>query len=120
MANFTVCQCKWKPIVEPRRAKPKTYRQAPTHWLKFFEEAMIESEARTAVVQLKPSYTPFKGNMIYLVVLENEESGNTINQWPPMPIKSYKNKTMSIKSSIQDDTASLYATFYTDKINIAT
>ena len=32
---------------------PKTYRQAPTHWLKFYEEAVIESEARTAVVQLK-------------------------------------------------------------------
>ena len=30
-ANSTVCQSKWKPIVEPRRAKPKTYRQAPTH-----------------------------------------------------------------------------------------
>ena len=28
MANSTVCQSKWKPIVEPRRAKPKTYRQA--------------------------------------------------------------------------------------------
>ena len=53
MANSTVCQSKWKPIVEPRRAKPKTYRQAPTHWLKFYEEAVIESEARTAVVQLK-------------------------------------------------------------------
>ena len=49
MANSTVCQSKWKPIVEPRRAK----RQAPTHWLKFYEEAVIESEARTAVVQLK-------------------------------------------------------------------
>ena len=53
MANSTVCQSKWKPKVEPRRAKPKTYRQAPTHWLKFYEEAVIESEARTAVVQLK-------------------------------------------------------------------
>ena len=42
-----------KPIVEPRRAKPKTYRQAPTHWLKFYEEAVIGSEARTAVMQLK-------------------------------------------------------------------
>ena len=47
MANSTVCQSKWKPIVEPRRAKPKTYRQAPTHWLKFYEEAVIESETRT-------------------------------------------------------------------------
>ena len=37
MANSTVCQSKWKPIVEPRRAKPKTYRQAPTHWLKFYD-----------------------------------------------------------------------------------
>ena len=45
MANSTVCQSKCKPIVEPRRAKPKTYRQAPTHWLKFYEEAVIESEA---------------------------------------------------------------------------
>ena len=51
--NSTVCQSKWKPIVEPRRAKLKTYRQAPTHWLKFYEEAVIESGARTAVVQLK-------------------------------------------------------------------
>ena len=42
-----------EPIVEPRRAKPKTYRQAPTHWLKFYEEAFIESEARTAGVQLE-------------------------------------------------------------------
>ena len=53
MANSSVCQSKWKPIVEPRRAKPKTYRQAPIHWLKFYEEVVIESEARTAVVQLK-------------------------------------------------------------------
>ena len=51
MANSTVCQSKWKPIVEPRRAKSKTYRQAPTHWLKFYEEAVIGSEVRTAVVQ---------------------------------------------------------------------
>ena len=28
MANSTVCQSKWKPKVEPRRAKPKTNRQA--------------------------------------------------------------------------------------------
>ena len=27
MANSTICQSKWKPTVEPRRAKPKTYRQ---------------------------------------------------------------------------------------------
>ena len=52
MANSTVCQSKWKPV-KPRRAKPKTYRQAPTRWLKFYEKAVIESEARTAVVQLK-------------------------------------------------------------------
>ena len=31
MANSTVYQSKWKPIVEPRRTKPKAYRQAPTH-----------------------------------------------------------------------------------------
>ena len=30
MANSTVYKSKWKPIAEPRRAKPKTYRQAPT------------------------------------------------------------------------------------------
>ena len=34
MANSTVCKSKWKP-------KPKTYRQASTHWLKIFEEAVI-------------------------------------------------------------------------------
>ena len=53
VANSIVCQSKRKPIVEPRRAKPKTYRQAPTHRLKFYEEAVIKSKARTAVVQLK-------------------------------------------------------------------
>ena len=53
MANSAVCHSKWKPIVELRRAKPKTYCQAPTHWLKFYEEAVIESEAWAAVVQLK-------------------------------------------------------------------
>ena len=53
MANSTVCQSKWKPIAELQRVKPKTYRQASTHWLKFYEEAVIESEVRTAVVQLK-------------------------------------------------------------------
>ena len=30
MAKSTVCQSKWKPIAEPQRAKPKTYRQAET------------------------------------------------------------------------------------------
>ena len=53
MANSTVCQSKWKPIVETRWAKPKTNRQAPIQWLKFYEEAAIESEARTTVLQLK-------------------------------------------------------------------
>ena len=43
MANSTVCQSKWK-IVEPRRAKQKTYRQGPTYWLKCYEEAVIESD----------------------------------------------------------------------------
>ena len=43
MANSTVRQSKWKPIVD----------SSPTHWLKVYEEADIESETRTAVVQLK-------------------------------------------------------------------
>ena len=55
MANSTVCQSKWNPLVEQRRAKPKTYRQAQTRWLKSYEEAVIESQTRTAVVQLKCS-----------------------------------------------------------------
>ena len=53
MANSTVFLSKWKPIVEPSPAKPKTYGQAPPHWLKFYKEAVIESEARTNVVQIK-------------------------------------------------------------------
>ena len=53
MANSTVCQSKWKQIVELRRAKSKTYRQALNRWLKFYQEAVIESEAQTGVVQLK-------------------------------------------------------------------
>ena len=31
----------------------KDISSSPTHWLKFYEKAVIESEARTAVVQLK-------------------------------------------------------------------
>ena len=42
-----------KPQVEPRRAKPKTKQQAPTHMWKLYEEVAIQSEARTNVVQLK-------------------------------------------------------------------
>ena len=52
MANSIVGQGKWKPIVEPRRAKPKTYRQTPTHWLEFTKRPSL-SEARTTVVQLQ-------------------------------------------------------------------
>ena len=47
MANSTVCQSKWKPIVEPRRA----ISSSPNPLVN--EETVIESEARTAVVQLK-------------------------------------------------------------------
>ena len=65
MANSTFEQSKWKPIVEPRRAKPKTNRQAPTHWLKFYEEAVIESKAQIAVLQLKSEAYP--STMIGLV-----------------------------------------------------
>ena len=43
MTNSTACQSKWKPIVEPQQAKAKTYLQAPTHWLKFYEEAAIHT-----------------------------------------------------------------------------
>ena len=53
MANSTVFLSEWKQIVEPQRAKPKTYRQAPSHWLKFYEETVIESEARNAVVHVR-------------------------------------------------------------------
>ena len=68
MANSTVYQSKWKPIVEPRRTKPMTYRQAPTHWLKFYEEAAIESEARTAVVQLKSEARRFPASFSRYIV----------------------------------------------------
>ena len=44
---------KKKPLVEPRRAKQKTKHQAPTQLWKLYEEAVIESEARTTAVQLK-------------------------------------------------------------------
>ena len=58
MSNSTARQSKWKPIAEPRRAITKIYRQASTHWLKFYEKAVIESEARTAAVQLKSKAQP--------------------------------------------------------------
>ena len=66
MANSTVCQSKWKPIVEPRRAKPKTYRQAPTHWLKFCEEAVIGFEAR------------FNAYLCIEVLLSNEKKNGLV------------------------------------------
>ena len=50
MANSTVCQSKWKPIVEPRRAKPKIYRQAPIHWLKLYEEAVVQLKERSIAI----------------------------------------------------------------------
>ena len=52
MAYSTVCQSKWKPIVEPRRAKPKTYRQAPSHWLNFLQRGrhwVLGSNGRRAI-----------------------------------------------------------------------
>ena len=74
MAHSTVCQSKWKPIVEPRGAKPKTYRQAPALWLKFYEEAVIESEARTARTSRNPSQTPRgRGN------IQNQTNPNRTN-----------------------------------------
>ena len=53
MTNFSVCQSKRKRIIDPRRDHTKTYRDYVNHWLKFYEVDVIESEARTAVVQLK-------------------------------------------------------------------
>ena len=49
----TASQSLGKPPVEPRRVKPKTKHQAPTHLWKLYEEAVNESEARTTIVQLK-------------------------------------------------------------------
>ena len=80
MANSTVCQSKWKPIVEPRRAKPKTYRQAPTHWLKFYEETVIESQARTAVFFTeKQGFTGV--HIIFLILLKTTDWGHSLE--PP-------------------------------------
>ena len=31
----------------------KDISSSPTHWFKFYEEAVIESKARSAIVQLK-------------------------------------------------------------------
>ena len=60
MANSTVRQSKWKPIVKPRRAKLKIYCQAPTHWLKVYEEAVIEfTDQRKAN---KPASFPRQGD----------------------------------------------------------
>ena len=38
---------------EEEETEKSKQAQAPTHWLKFYEEALIESDTRTAVVQLK-------------------------------------------------------------------
>ena len=46
-------QSKRKPLVEPRRVKPKAKEQSPTLLWKLYDEAVIESEVRTTVVQLK-------------------------------------------------------------------
>ena len=78
MANSTLYQSKWKPIGEPRRAKPKTYCQAQTHWLTFYEEAIIVSEARTAVVQFM-SEALFTGiYIIFLIFLKKVHCGHSL------------------------------------------
>ena len=58
MANSPACQSKRKPTAEPRRAKPKTHRQASTHWSKLHEETATEPEARTAAAQPKSEAQP--------------------------------------------------------------
>ena len=65
MANSTVCQSKWKPIVEPRRTKPKTYRQIQTHWLKFYEDTVIESDTQKRFRNID-----IFGHRFYLVCLQ--------------------------------------------------
>ena len=42
MAN-TVCQSKWKPNSWTTAGQAKDILSSPTHWLKFYEEAVIES-----------------------------------------------------------------------------
>ena len=54
MANSTVCQSKWKPIVEPRRAKPKTYRQA-----------LVEKYSVSLKTLLQQSISEPYGNLVY-------------------------------------------------------
>ena len=39
MAYSSLCQM--KTTVEPQRAKSKAFCQAPSHWLEFYEEAVI-------------------------------------------------------------------------------
>ena len=46
----TAIQSYRKPLVEPQRVKPKIKHQAPTHLWKLYEEAVIESKARTTAV----------------------------------------------------------------------
>ena len=48
----THCEPELKKTTSWTTAKPKTKHQAPTHLWKLYEE-VIESEARTTVVQLK-------------------------------------------------------------------
>ena len=84
MGNPTVCQSKLKPIVEPRQVKLKTICQAPTHWLKFYEEAVIESEARTAVVQLKSEAQPSK--------IKVREKSRECHNHKPQPFPDPKQK----------------------------
>ena len=76
MTNSTVCQSKWKPIVEPGRAKPKTYRQAPTHWLKFYEGAVIVPEEVCFGSRLQTMFTyMYKPSLatMYLLLIMREK-----------------------------------------------
>ena len=47
-----------KPNSPPWRAKPKTYRQAPTHWLKFYEEAVWGPNRRRAIKEWSIAIKP--------------------------------------------------------------
>ena len=103
MANSTLCQCKWKPIVEPRRAKPKTYRQDPTHWLKIYEEAVIESEAQS--IGFIPNLKKVRFETSSAIHLHRDRISDTTNTYTQGTTRSYRIPTSDYQTISNSDSS---------------
>ena len=101
MANSTVCQSKWKPIVEPRRAKPKKYRTQEKR--KPINPNKHKSNKRTKSTKIS-SLFPKRGNRNTKRTEKHKNKmthGKTYNKSPRrINHKATKSKTKQLRVSL--------------------